>query len=53
MVGMKTMCLRRFSECMETNRTDMASNIEIIVGTYEQFLLGYKVEQVRSTTFLF
>lgn len=24
----------------------MASNIEIIIGTYEQFLLGYKVEQV-------
>lgn len=24
----------------------MASNIEVIVGTYEEFLLGYKVEQV-------
>lgn len=24
----------------------MATNLEIIVGTYEQFLLGYKVEQV-------
>lgn len=24
----------------------MATNLEVIVGTYEQFLLGYKVEQV-------
>lgn len=24
----------------------MASNLEVIIGTYEQFLLGYKVEQV-------
>lgn len=26
----------------------MATNLEIIVGTYEQFLLGYKVEQVNN-----
>lgn len=26
----------------------MVTNLEVIVGTYEQFLLGYKVEQVRS-----
>lgn len=25
----------------------MSDNIEVIVGTYEQFLLGYKVEQVK------
>lgn len=27
----------------------MATNIEVIVGTYEQFLLGYKVEQVSDS----
>lgn len=32
----------------DTNET-MATNIEIIVGTYEQFLLGYKVEKVSSS----
>lgn len=26
---------------------EMATNIEVIIGTYEQFLLGYKVEQVN------
>lgn len=30
----------------------MATNLEIIVGTYEQFLLGYKVEQVILATFI-
>lgn len=23
----------------------MATNIEVIIGTYEEFLLGYKVEE--------
>lgn len=27
----------------------MATNIEVIVGTYEHFLLGYKVEQVSDS----
>lgn len=29
----------------------MATNLEVIVGTYEQFLLGYKVEQVFFSVF--
>lgn len=32
-------------KCVSSNN-GMANNLEIIVGTYEQFLLGYKVEQV-------
>lgn len=31
------------------NNNGMATNLEVIVGTYEQFLLGYKVEQVFFT----
>lgn len=32
------------------NSFKMATNLEVIVGTYEQFLLGYKVEQVNQQT---
>lgn len=29
----------------------MTTNFEIIVGTYEQFLVGYKVEKVDKVSF--
>jgi hypothetical protein len=31
-------------------QTNMALNLEIIVGTYEEFLLGYRIRPSRSVS---
>lgn len=38
---------------LKTIKINMALNLEIIVGTYEEFLLGYRIRPSRSVSSLF